>query len=275
MNLDSVQQRSQEQFARQSERYGKSHILQNVDNVVAGLQYVQLPARAKVLDVATGAGHTGLYLAESGHDVTLADIAEPMLLLARKTAEERGLRISTANHAAEELPYASNTFDLVTCRVAPHHFSSPDKFVRETFRVLKPGGSFLLIDGTVADEFPIATEWMHQVEKLRDPSHHRFLSPDTWAALVRTVGLQIVHTSTDRYKQPDLEWYFETAATPAANRAAVLDLVENAPSEARELFGISREQGKTIWWWQILTLVAVKSDFMNASLCSGLAGASL
>ncbi len=47
-------------------------------------------------------------------------------------------------------------FDLVTCRVAAHHFSDVAAFVRETARVLKTGGWFLLIDGSIEDSQPVA-----------------------------------------------------------------------------------------------------------------------
>lgn len=60
------------------------------------------------------------------------------------------------------------------------------------------------------------------------------------------------------FKQPDLEWYFETAATPDSNRAAVRQLIAQAPAEARALFRIAEERGKTVWWWQRLTLIAEK-----------------
>src|SRR5262245_43183971 len=111
MKLDEVQRAAQEQFGKQSERYGKGHILQNVEDVRSAVEQIPLPTRAKVLDVATGAGHTGLFLAQLGHDVTLADLAQPMLDRALKTATERGLSIRTAQHAAEEFPFPKNTFD--------------------------------------------------------------------------------------------------------------------------------------------------------------------
>src|ERR1700689_1778215 len=118
MKLDEVQQAAQEQFARQSHRYGQGHILENVEDVRSAVATLQLPAKARVLDIATGGGHTGLYLASLGHDVTLADIAQPMLDRAARTAAERGFPVQTRQHAAEELPYADGQFDLVTCRVA-------------------------------------------------------------------------------------------------------------------------------------------------------------
>jgi ubiquinone/menaquinone biosynthesis C-methylase UbiE len=256
MKLDAIQQAAQEQFARQSRNYGRSHILADVSDVAAALEKVTLPARARVLDIATGAGHTGLHLASLGHEVTCADIAGPMLERVREAAQERGLTIETRQHAAEELPYEDASFDLVTSRIAPHHFSSPPSFIRETARVLRPGGWFLLIDGSVPDDEPEAEEWLHQVEKLRDPSHHRLLSPRAWTQLCAVSGLQVQSAELRPMKQPDLEWYFETAATSPENRAQVRELIANAPVSARAAFRLAEEEGKVVWWWPRLTLIA-------------------
>jgi ubiquinone/menaquinone biosynthesis C-methylase UbiE len=259
MKLDDVQRASQEQFARQSGHYGRGHVLENVDDLRAALEHLPLPVPARVLDVATGAGHTGLFFAALGHQVTLADIAEPMLTRAAQTARERGFSVETRLHPAEELPYQSECFDLVVCRVAAHHFSSPAAFVRETGRVLRSGGYFLLIDGTVEDGQPEAEEWAHAVEKLRDPSHHRLLTPDTWRRLCEDAGLRVLHLQITPFKQPDLNWYFEAAGTPTENRRQVLEWVDRAPESARRLFRLDEENGQIIWWWQRLTLVASKA----------------
>jgi ubiquinone/menaquinone biosynthesis C-methylase UbiE len=258
VNLDDVQRAAQEQFARQSHRYGQGHILENVDDVRLAAEKMSLPAGARVLDVATGGGHTGLYFASLGHDVTLADLAQPMLDRAAQLAAERGLKVATRQHPAEQFPYGDASFDLVTCRVAAHHFSSPEDFVRETARVLKPGGWFLLIDGSIEDDQPEAEEWLHQVEKLRDPSHHRFLSPRTWSRLCERHGLAVEQATLAPFKQPDLSWYFDTAATSPENRQKVLDLVANAPESARKQFGLAEEAGTIVWWWRRLKLIALK-----------------
>lgn len=259
MPLDATQRAAQEQFDRQSRNYGRSHILADVSDVDAALKLTPLPARARVLDVATGAGHTGLHLASLGHEVTCADLSTSMLERVREAATARGLNVETREHPAEAMPYADATFDLVTCRIAPHHFSSPAAFVRETARVLKSGGSFLLIDGSVPDDEPEAEAWIHTVEKLRDPSHARLLTPNAWKDLCAAAGLAVLVVQLTPMKQPDLEWYFETAATPAENRGRVRELVATASPHVREVFRLGEEDGKTVWWWPRLLLVARKS----------------
>jgi ubiquinone/menaquinone biosynthesis C-methylase UbiE len=257
--LDAVQKASRDQFDKQSDRYGKSHILADTGDVAAGLGELEFPSGATALDVATGGGHTAVCLAGLGLKVTAADISPAMLANAKKLAEERGFLLETCLHEAEKFPYPDTSFDLVTCRVAAHHFSDREAFLRETVRVLKPGGHFLLIDGSVPDGESEAEEWIHQVEKLRDPSHGRFLSPSAWSAMCAAVGLEVERCETNPLKQPDLEWYFQTAATSPENREAVRALVTNAPESARRVFAIGEEDGQIVWWWPRLTLLALKA----------------
>jgi len=259
MKLDEIQEMARDQFSKQSHRYGQGHILGNVEDVQMALAHIPLAPRSRALDVATGAGHTGLYLASLDYDVTVADIAAPMLARAREAATKRGLSIKTNQHPAEELPYPGGSFDLVTCRVAAHHFSSPEAFAAESARVLREGGYFLLIDGSAPDGEPEAEEWLHAVEKWRDPSHHRLLTPKEAQRLCEKSGLKVRHLSLSPFKMPDLEWYFETAATTPENRRKVYDLVESASPSIRQIFRITQEDGRTVWWWQRLVLVAEKA----------------
>jgi len=145
---------------------------------------------------------------------------------------------------------------LVTSRVAPHHFASPAKFVTEAARVLKPGGHLMVIDGSVPDDDPETEEWLHKIEKWRDPSHGRLLSRKAWEKLCTDSGLKVVRSELHPFKQPDLQWYFETAATSSENRALVLQAVAEASPHVRKAMKLGEEEGKIIWWWPRLTLLA-------------------
>lgn len=258
MELDDTQRASREQFARQSRNYGKSHILADTSDIASALGSLAEGGGRRALDVATGGGHTAVFLAEHGWQVTATDLTPEMLERARELAEARGVALETAMHAAEVFPFSDATFSLVTCRVAAHHFSDPAAFVGEAARVLVNGGAFLLIDGSVPDGEPEAAEWIHRIEKLRDPSHGRFLAPEQWRNLCSQAGLTVETCSTTPFLQPDLQWYFETAGTSESNRSAVLELIQTAPDPARRAFGLANENGRITWWWPRLSLLAKK-----------------
>lgn len=256
--FDSAQAASAAQFNRQSDRYGKSHILADTSDVASALEGILPSVGARALDVATGGGHTALWLARQGWQVTAGDISERMLENARMLLADEGLTLETQLFPAEEIPFADASFELVAVRVASHHFSSPARFIAEVARVLKPGGYFLLIDGTVPDNDPETEEWLHHVEKWRDPSHGRFLSRAAWESLVTANALTILSSTLHEKKQPDLNWYFETAATTPENRSLVLEAVRTISASVRQALRLSEEAGKIVWYWPILTLLARK-----------------
>ncbi|TGE22304.1 methyltransferase domain-containing protein [Hymenobacter aquaticus] len=145
-----------------------------------------------VLDVATGTGFTALAFAPHVQSVVGLDVSTGMLTEARKRQQEQGLtNVLWVTGAAEALPFLDASFSLVTCRVAPHHFESVPQFLAEVARVLRPGGRFLLADTTVPDHEPRSSEWQNKVEKLRDPSHVRNLSPEEWRAALEEAGLRV------------------------------------------------------------------------------------
>jgi ubiquinone/menaquinone biosynthesis C-methylase UbiE len=257
-NFDAAQRASAEQFDRQSDRYGKTHILADTADVAESLAGVAPGAGRRALDVATGGGHTALRLARLGWRVTAGDVSAKMLEGAAKLLGDAGYELETRLFAAEEMPFDDGAFDLVSVRVAPHHFSSPARFVAEAARVLAPGGHFLLIDGTVPDNDPETEEWLHNAEKLRDPSHGRFLSRASWEKLVRDSGLTIASSEIHDKKQPDLDWYFDTAATSTENRILVLDAIHASPPSVRRALRLADDNGKIVWWWPMLRLLAQK-----------------
>ena len=104
---------------------------------------------------------------------------------------------------AEKLPFADASFDLVTCRTAPHHFADVAAFVAEVARVLRPGGVFGLVDN-ISPEDPKAAAPYNEFEKLRDPSHGRCLSESEWLTLINGAGL-VVRQSEILTKDIELE----------------------------------------------------------------------
>jgi SAM-dependent methyltransferase len=124
-----------------------------------------------------------------------------MLHVARDLVEKRGVaNVSFVVAQAERLPFADQSLNLVTCRIAPHHFVDVSQFVGEVRRVLRPGGVFGLVDNVSPDAQIIegstqalatAAAEYNAFEKLRDPSHVRCLTLDEWTGLIGSSGLSI------------------------------------------------------------------------------------
>lgn len=146
----------------------------------------------RMLDVATGAGHVAYAFAPHLARVWATDITDEMLAIVRSEAQKRGLaNVRTATAKAEALPFEDEAFDLVTCRIAPHHFDSIADFLREVHRVLKPGGTFALVDNVV----PAGSvgDYVNAFERFRDPSHLRAWTMDEWRAALDAAHLAPAH----------------------------------------------------------------------------------
>jgi ubiquinone/menaquinone biosynthesis C-methylase UbiE len=146
----------------------------------------------RVLDVATGGGHVAYTFAPHVARVWATDITQEMLDMVKAEAAKRGLPNVRVTYAkAEALPFEDESFDLVTCRIAPHHFDSIPQFLAEVHRVLKAGGQFALVDNVV----PAGSvgDYINAFERLRDPSHLRAWTMEEWRAALQVANLAMTH----------------------------------------------------------------------------------
>ena len=100
-----------------------------------------------VLDVACGTGDMILSLAKQGCTVTGVDISEEMLEVAR--LKVGGARLMVAD--AEHLPFENNNFDAVTCAFGVRNFAHLEQGLNEMLRVLKPGGTMVIVELATPD----------------------------------------------------------------------------------------------------------------------------
>ncbi|MEH7238787.1 class I SAM-dependent methyltransferase [Bacillus sp. JJ1562] len=143
------------------------------------------------LDIATGGGHTANALAPLVKKVTAFDLTPEMLAAAEKFIKGNGhSNVEFVEGDAEKLPFSDKAFDIVSCRIAPHHFPNINRFVSEVSRVLKTGGQFLLDDNVVPenDEFD---EFYNTVEKKRDYSHFRAWKKSEWFQMLENEDFEI------------------------------------------------------------------------------------
>jgi SAM-dependent methyltransferase len=182
-----------------------------------------------VLDIATGGGHVAYAFAPHVARVWATDITEEMLAQVRAEASKRKLGNIRAAHAkAEMLPFEDASFDLVTCRIAPHHFDSIPNFLAETARVLKPGGTLAVVDNVV----PAGSvgNYVNAFERFRDPSHLRAWTVEEWRAAFAQAGFALAHVEELFKRMVLAAWAGRHDATMQAFLRAML--IEATPGVA-------------------------------------------
>jgi ubiquinone/menaquinone biosynthesis C-methylase UbiE len=121
-----------------------------------------------ILDAGCGTGFLSLELASRGHRVTGIDFAPEMLAQARRKAAEQPASIRFDEADAEQLPFASGSFDLVVSRHVLWTLPHPEAAIDEWIRVLRPGGRVTVIDG----QFDPAALSIHQRENARTSTEY-------------------------------------------------------------------------------------------------------
>jgi ubiquinone/menaquinone biosynthesis C-methylase UbiE len=219
----------QSQFGANAGRYAVSQVHAEGESLSRLVEMVKPRGDWRALDVATGPGHTAFAFAPHVAHVIASDLTPEMLQVARDLAAKRGLsNVSFAETRAEKLPFPNGAFDLVTCRIAPHHFADVPAFVAEAARVLRPGGVFGLVDNSSPEDTAAAADY-NAFEKLRDPSHARCLSESEWLALIAQAGLAVRHHEI-LTKDIELEsWAGRMQAAPEAKEKLRAILREASP----------------------------------------------
>lgn len=183
---------AQQRFDRFSDRYVQSKSHAYGPDLGRLLALADPQPGWHLLDVATGGGHTARTFGPYVGRVTLCDLAGRMLAAARAHLAEHRVAAAAVQAQAGALPFPAHTFELVTCRIAPHHFPDVPAFLRACARVLVPGGVLLLQDHVLPEQ-TLAGRYVDAFEKLRDPSHRRAYNQREWLEMVETAGLQVEH----------------------------------------------------------------------------------
>ncbi len=245
MDGGEIKGRVRESFGAVAGGYVTSATHAHGEDLKRMVELARLRGDERVLDVATGGGHTALAFAPYVREVVASDLTPKMLAAAEEFISGRGAANASFERAdAEELPFESAGFDVVTCRIAAHHFPEPRKFVSEAARVLRPGGLFLL-DDNVAPEEPDLDEFMNRFEKWRDPNHVRAHRVSEWRGWMEEAGLRVEHAEMHR-KLYEFEEWTARIGMPEDERRELERWLLSAGPEFKEFFEIVEAEGRMV-----------------------------
>ncbi|MET3731059.1 demethylmenaquinone methyltransferase/2-methoxy-6-polyprenyl-1,4-benzoquinol methylase [Moheibacter stercoris] len=119
---------------------------------------VQKAKPSTILDIATGTGDLAIAMAKATDaKITGFDLSAGMLEVGRKKVSEQNLanRIEMIQGDAENMPFADHSFDVITVAFGVRNFENLSKGLDEIYRVLKPGGKFIILEFSQPESFPM------------------------------------------------------------------------------------------------------------------------
>lgn len=177
----------------------------------------------RALDAGTGAGALAIALAPLVAEVVGVDIVPELLAEGRKRAPAN-VELLQADVTA--LPFGPGSFDLVCTARTLHHVPRPELVLAELNRVLRPGGTMLVVD-QIAPVDPLAAIELNRFERARDPSTTRILADVDLCGLFDSNTLVLRQAEFVR-EERDLEHYLDLAGCGGDERERARAL---APSD--------------------------------------------
>lgn len=255
--MKSIHSAVREQFSQHADYYAQSIAHATGDTLNVILDFAAPIGTEQTLDIATGTGFTAFALAPKVAHVVATDLTAEMVSKAAALAAEQAIdNITFSVAAAESLPFADASLDLVTCRLAPHHFQDVPKFLSEVHRVLRTDGLFCLVD-SVSPESEALIAWQNRVEKLRDNSHVYGHPPSEWDAMIQDVGFSVERTAHVRNAQMSFLWWVR----PEQNPPELVQEIRNAfaqlsPEDAKQHYTVDPSGDDFYFSWPMYAVKA-------------------
>lgn len=141
-----------------------------------------------ILDIATGTGDLAINLAETNATKIVGlDISSGMLAIGKEKVKKKGLdsKIDLVLGDSENMPFEDNTFDAITVAFGVRNFETLENGLKEILRVLKPGGTFVILETSVPTKTPYKQGYAFYTKNIlpligkifsKDRSAYRYLS---------------------------------------------------------------------------------------------------
>ena len=250
-------QAAQAQFGRQAPWYTVSQVHRESQGLPELVRLAAPSPEARGLDIATGTGFTALALAPLCRRIIGLDLTLGMVSEARRLAGDRGVaNLLFCLGDAEAVPFRDHAFDIVTCRLAAHHFPDLPRAFAEMARVVKPAGRVVFED-TCAPETPALADQMNEWEVRRDPSHVADHPPSRLRTMLEACGLIVEAATMALVPQTFSDWVRRSGTPDSAVAGLRASFVQAAP-DVRAAFRITAHSGDIHFAWDEVIMLGVK-----------------
>jgi len=214
------------QFGERSKNWHESAVWITNDELLAKhVEHTDVKSDSIALDVCCGSGVVGASFKHKVKKVIGLDLTPEMVALAKTRLDE----VHQGN--VYNLPFDDNSFDLVVTREVLHLLPRPELPTSEMFRVLKPGGQFIV--GQILPFNEIDAPWMYRVFKKKQPLiYNMFQEEDFRNLLLKTGFIDLKMTEYNLWESIDV--WIDTVETSGLHRHEIRNLFYNASKEVKE-----------------------------------------
>ena len=223
------------------------------------VEALELKGSEWILDIATGTGRVARPVAKhlDGGKIVGLDEAAAMLRVAREQQAKEPIPgyVQTVG-AAESLPFSDGAFDRAFVALSLHHFGDPPLVAQETFRTLRPGGKFVVLDPVLIEARDSLDrsldELINMIFRRTHGENFRFHSAEEIRDLLAGAGFQIARADlhTVSFDQESMEGiptgrhWLEVAEQIQRESAEMRAGFEQNYLEYRKVDGTVRVKGK-------------------------------
>jgi ubiquinone/menaquinone biosynthesis C-methylase UbiE len=253
--IESHQESIIDQFSRQARVFSQqpAHSQEAFLNLI--LEMSGVGPEDTVLDVACGPGIVACAFATRAKQVTGIDLTPAMLERAQELQAEKGLTNLTWRLGnVLPLPFPDAAFSLVVTRYTFHHFLDPKAVFAEMLRVCRPGGRVLVADVTMTPE---KRDFFDVMEKRRDPSTTRTLTPAELLQMAEELGLQEIKTELIKSAR-NLEAHLKASFPNPGDEDKIREMLANDVGKDELGLGARWQEGVIYFAYPVIILTGRK-----------------
>ncbi len=236
------------QFGARSRNWHESAAWITDKELLSGhVEHLKLGKDARMLDVCCGSGVVGASFKGKVGRIDGLDLTPEMIALAKTRLDE------VHQGTVYNLPFKDGTYDAVVTREVLHLLPSPKKPVSEIFRVLRPGGQFI-----VGHILPFGAEdaaWMYRIFKKKQPLTFTMFQEEDFRKLLLEAGF-VDLKMTERHRWESIDVWIDSYETTSLHRHEIRELFYNAPQEAKAVHPfeiLPSGEIRDLWRWCIFS----------------------
>jgi SAM-dependent methyltransferase len=204
-------------FDAQAAAFEQAKVQRDAASLARFVAFAAVPRGGRVLDAGCGPGLVAEAFLDLGCDAVGVDLSAEMIRRAEARCARFGARARFEQRSLFDLDPGA-AFDAALSRNVLHHVEDPAAFVARQASLVRPGGIVLAFDLT-ADPDPVGQAWAHAIERDRDRTHVRTLTPGELLDLLGRAGLGDLRIAEEHILLDYDEWF--DRGTPSAPKDGV------------------------------------------------------